>query len=337
MNALKSLAIILLSFLLFLSLFVFGIAFTVNSTVLNPDFVADEVDNINVSALVRELTEEQVNELLATQVEFLKETINDEVDKIGIPSILREPVKEQLNELLAELSESLPETIYAVIADQEPWLKAQARVAIYAGYDFLFENTDSLSLVIPLEPLKEDLRDSLWQTFQQSLPSELFGLIPALLEPYFNEFYQEFTVFIPSEFELNESFIPPEAMTQIILIRQGINYFQVGYNLLIGFIVLLILGIILINRKIRSTTRELGVNFLIYGVLMYAGIFLAGYWIPVQLPLAMIPSSLQMWVLQLANDILAPLKIFSLGLLAGGAVLIAISFVLNLRHAEEGS
>jgi len=299
MNVLKGLAIILLSFLLFLSLLVFGIAFMVNSTVLNPDFVADEVDNIDVSALVRELTEDQLNELLPEEALFSEETI------------------------------------YSFITNQEPWLKAQARTAIYAGYDFLFEKTDSLSLVIPLEPLKEDLRDSLWQTFQQDLPQELLGLPASLLEPYFNEFYREFTFFIPSEFELNESFIPPEAMTQITQVRQGINYFQFGYNLLIGFIVLLILGIILINRNLRSTTRELGINFLIYGVLMYAGIFLAGYWIPVQLPLAIIPSSLQVWALQLANDILAPLKIFSLGLLVGGAVLIAVSFVFNSRHAEE--
>lgn len=301
MNVLKGLAVILLSFLLFLSLFVFGIAFTVNSTVLNPDFVADEVDNIDVSALVRELTEDQLNELLPQDTLLLKETI------------------------------------YSFITNQEPWLKEQVRGAIYAGYDYLFEKTDSLSLVIPLEALKEGLRDSLWQTFQQDLPQELLDLPPSLLEPYFNEFYQEFTVFIPSEFELNESIIPPEVMTQIIQVRQGISYFQLGYNLLIGFIVLLILGIFLINRNLRSTTRELGINFLIYGVLMYAGIFLAGYLIPVQLPLAVIPSSLQMWVLQLANDILAPLKIFSLGLLAGGVVLIAISFVLNLRHAEEDS
>lgn len=301
MNVLKGLAVILLSFLLFLSLFVFGIAFTVNSTVLNPDFVADEVDNIDVSALVRELTEDQLNELLPEEALFLEETI------------------------------------YSFITNQEPWLKEQARGAIYTVYDYLFEKTDSLSLVIPLEALKEGLRDSLWQTFQQDLPQELLDLPPSLLEPYFNEFYQEFTVFIPSEFELNESIIPPEVMTQIIQVRQGISYFQLGYNLLIGFIVLLILGIFLINRNLRSTTRELGINFLIYGVLMYAGIFLAGYLIPVQLPLAVIPSSLQMWVLQLANDILAPLKIFSLGLLAGGAVLIAISFVLNLRHAEEDS
>lgn len=301
MNVLKGLAVILLSFLLFLSLFVFGIAFTVNSTVLNPDFVADEVDNIDVSALVRELTEDQLNELLPQDTLLLKETI------------------------------------YSFITNQEPWLKEQARSVIYTVYDYLFEKTDSLSLVIPLEALKEGLRDSLWQTFQQDLPQELLDLPPSLLEPYFNEFYQEFTVFIPSEFELNESIIPPEVMTQIIQVRQGISYFQLGYNLLIGFIVLLILGIFLINRNLRSTTRELGINFLIYGVLMYAGIFLAGYLIPVQLPLAVIPSSLQMWVLQLANDILAPLKIFSLGLLAGGAVLIAISFVLNLRHAEEDS
>ena len=75
MNALKTLSIIFLSFLPFLSLSIFGIVFTVNSTILNSDFVADHVDNIDVSALIRELTEDQLNELLPQDTLLIKETI----------------------------------------------------------------------------------------------------------------------------------------------------------------------------------------------------------------------------------------------------------------------
>ena len=300
MNVLKGLVLGLLSFLLFLSLAVFGIAFTLNSTILNPDFVVSEVDKIEVSPLIREIAEEQIGELLPEEAQFLEEAL------------------------------------YSIISDQEPWLKEQVSAAIYSGYEFLLGETERLSLIISLEPLKEGLRDSLWQAFTQSLPPELIDVPQAQIEQYFNEFYQGFVVLIPASFEVDESFMPPEVMAQIIQARQGIGYFQTGYNALIGFMVLLILGIVLMNRQVRGTTRGLGITFLIYGAIEYAGTFVARQFVPTQLPmLPDIPSSLQMWLLGLFGDILAPLQMFSLGCLIGGAVLLIISFVYRPRLEEE--
>ena len=97
----------------------------------------------------------------------------------------------------------------------------------------------------------------------------------------------------------------------------------------------LILGIILTNRNLRRTTRGLGIILLILGVLFYGGIFLAGYLIPAQLPLEMIPSSLQSLVLQLAEYILSPLKFFSLSLLIGGILLFTVSFFFGSHGVKE--
>ena len=364
MKVLKGLALSLLSFLLFLSLAVFGIAFTMKSTVLNPDFVAAEADKINVSSLVRELAEEQINEQLPQEFWFLKETL------------------------------------YSSVADLEPSLKGQLNAGIYTFYDFMLGGSESLSFTVSLEPLKEDLRDSMWQAFSEQLlpalpslledqikayldqhyqeliaqipseylppelaglpeeqvkayitqhyqeiigqipeeylPPELTGLLENQLEQYFDQFYQQFAVLIPSSFEFNESFIPPDAMEQIIMTRQYIGYFQLGYNLLIGFMALLVLGIILINRDVRSITRGLGITFLTYGAFEYAGILVAKYFIPTSLPmLPQIPSSLQMWLLGLFGDFLSPLEMFSLGILIGGVALIIASFFFKPRLAEE--
>ena len=57
MNVLKNIAVAILCFLLFLSLTVFGIAYTVQSTVLSPDFIGEQIDNIPVSDIVREYVE----------------------------------------------------------------------------------------------------------------------------------------------------------------------------------------------------------------------------------------------------------------------------------------
>ena len=362
MKILKGFGLSILSFLLFLSLSVFGMAFMLNSTLLNPDFVVAEVDKIDVSTLVRELAEEQISEQLPEEALFLKEAI------------------------------------YDVIDDQEPWLKEQLNTAIYSGYDFFLGKSERLNISISLEPLKESLKESLWQTFsdylssdpsalpedlikpfldqylqefatqipKEYLPPELANLpedqlkmylnqhfqelmeqipmeqllqelAPALeeqLKPYFDQYYQEFAAQIPSELAVDESSIPPEAMEQILMIRQVIGYFQTGYIYLIGFMVLLVLGIILIHRNVRGATRGLGITCLIYGALEFAGVYFARNYIPTSLPLD-IPSPLQVWTMGLISDLLAPLQTFSLGVLIAGVVLLVVSFVYKPRLAED--
>jgi len=300
MNFLKGLALSLLSFLLFLSLGVFGTVYMLNSTFLNPDFVVSEVDKIPVASLIREMTEEQIGGQLPPEAEFLEETI------------------------------------YGVIADQEPWLKEQVNAGIYSFYDFLLGKSERLSMIISMEPLKESLRDSMWQTFTQSLPPQLSGLPQAQIEQYFNEYYQQLSEQIPSSFEVDESFIPPEVMAQLVQARQYISYVQTVYYALIGLMVLLILGIILLRRNVKDATRGLGITFLIYGAIEYAGIWATNHFAPTYFPLAEIPSSLQTWLLQFLNDFLAPLQTFSIGLMAAGAALIIVSIVYpRLRPAEE--
>jgi hypothetical protein len=299
MKVLKGFGLVILSFLLFLSLSVFGIAFMINSTLLNPDFVAAEVDKIDISALVIEITEEQIGEQLPEEVLFLKEAF------------------------------------YKVISDQEPWLKEQVNTAIYSGYDYFLGKSEGLNIVISLEPLKANLKDSLWQSFHEYLPSELFDQPEDQLKSYFDQYYQEIAGQIPSEFTVDESSIPPEAMEQMLLVRQNIHSFQTYYYYLIGFMVILAAGIVLINRNVRGSARGLGIIFLIYGVLEFAGVYLASNLAPTSLPLHDIPLSLQPWLMGIYSDLLVPLQMFSLGALIGGVVLLVVSFVYKPREEED--
>ena len=299
MNVLKGLLLSLLSFLLFLSLAVFGIAFTLNSTLLNPEFVSAEVDKLDLSVIIRELTEEEIDEQIPEEMWFLKEEL------------------------------------YNVISDLEPALKEQADAAIYSSYDFLLGKSERLSLVISLEPMKETLRDKLKQTLLQNLPPELAAAPPEMVEQYLDQYYQQFAGFIPSSFEFDESYVPPETMAQIMQARQYISYFQTGYYALMGFMVLLVLAIIFIQRDVRRITRGLGTTLLIYGAIEFAGLYVARNYLPTSLPLDQIPSSLQMWALGLVSDVLAPLQAFSLGMLIGGVVLLVVSFVYRSRAAAD--
>jgi hypothetical protein len=299
MNFWKGLAVSLLSFLLFLSLALFGMAYTLKSTLLNPDFVVTQVDRIEVSSLTKEITDEYIKSQLPPEAEFLEEPIYSFIDK------------------------------------NEPWLKEQVKAGIHSFYDFMLGESERLSLVISLGPLKENLREELWLSMQQNVPVEFTGLPEAAIEQYFNEVYGIFAEQIPSSVELDESLIPADVMTQLIKARQYIGYFQLGYNLLIGFMVLLVLGIILINRDVKNTTRGLGVPLLTYGVIEYAGIWASKYFAPSLIPQQWVPPQLQAWLLQLTDDVLAPLEMFSIGMMVGGAALIIVSFVYRRRREEE--
>jgi len=295
MKFLKGLALAILGFLLFLSLSVFGLALTLNQTILNPGFVASEVNKLDISSLAEEFLAEQIPQ---AEEAYMVEAVND------------------------------------TIADLEPWIKEQVSTVIYSGYDYLEGRSQSLSLAISSEPIKDSLRGNLREAMLQSLPPELAGLPPAEIEQYFNEFYQQIDEGIPSTFELDEALLGVEVLAQLELVRQGIGYFHIVFNALIGFILLLILLIILTHRQVRGSTRGLGTTFLTCGVLSYAGAFVAKNIAGTQLTQLDIPAYLQAWMPQLVKDTLAPLEIYSIGLAATGVVLLIVSFVYKRHEAK---
>lgn len=299
MKVLKGLALGLLSFFLFLSLSVFGLALTINQTVLNPDFVVSGVNKLDISSLAGEFLSEQIP--LEGEQELVAGVLDD------------------------------------TIADLEPWIKEQASAVIYAGYDYLLGESQSLNLVISTEQLKETLRDNLKSAFKQSLPPEFAGLPQDMIDAEFDKYYQEFAEQIPPTFDLGEN-ITPEVMTTLEQARQIISYIQIAYQALIALILVLIAGIILIHRQVRGATRQLGITFLTYGVPGFASIFILKNYAMAQLTQFMtqpgFPASLQAWLPQLLNDSVAPLEMFSLGILIGGVALLVASFVYKPRETS---
>ncbi|MFC2032983.1 hypothetical protein ACFLUB_00455 [Chloroflexota bacterium] len=307
MKILKGFALVVLSLLLFLSLSVFGIAYTLNSTLLNPDFVVDEVEKLDISSIAGDLLAEQIGENLPEEARFLEGTVSTIVSEI--------------------------------ISAQEPWIKEQAGAAIHSGYDFLLGKSETLALTISLESLKEDLgaslRESMKPLIMASLPPELAKAPQALIDQYVDEFYEQFAGEIPSEIDIDESFIPPEAMVQIIQARQIIGYFQTGYYGLIGLMILLLLVVVLIGRRLRCIALTLGITFLLYGAIQYAAVFFGKDISLMYLPLHEVPSAVQTWLLSAVDDFIKPLEVFSLGVLAGGIVLLVVSFFVKPGESAE--
>ena len=389
MKFLKNLALGLLSFLLFFSLAIFGFAFMVDSTALNPDFVTAELNRLDMSSLVEELIDivpppeipnlnKVINETITSIEPLVKEQassaiysvydyllgktqnpdlalilrdtflstnfVSSLVDNIDISSLAGVFLSQQLAEAIPVEIANLDEYIADAITEAEPSLKEQIVAAADPVFDYLLMESQTLNASISLEPLKEILRDKLLQAFLESPPPELATIPQNMRELYFSQFYQEFSEEIPSTFQLDESVIGTDAPSNIAKAlaaaeevleqaRQYIGYFQLGYTLLIVFMSLLVLGIILIIRRVKDVTRRLGIPLLTYGAVEYAGIWVAKYFMSEQTPLANIPllpevpPYLEAWMFRFTDNLLHPLEMFSLALLIGGAVLTIVSFV----------
>jgi len=205
----------------------------------------------------------------------------------------------------------------------------------------------------------EQYFDDYYQELIQDIPSTIVideNMLGADLPAQIDELFSDLAQMMPASFNIGEMLaevIPAGQITDALTEAEGklaevrqdidealaeaeegleqarkyIGYFQLGYKILIGFIVLLILGIIFTNRQVKGATRKLGTIFLTCGVPWFAGIFVGKYFAGKQIAQLDIPSYFQELLPRLVNDFSAPLQWFSLGLLIGGVVLIVVSFV----------
>jgi hypothetical protein len=139
MGFLKVFATVIFCIILFVALLGFSVAFLVNGTVLSNNFVASEVDNMPISSIARDVVEDQIGDQLPENADFLKEVA------------------------------------YRIIEKQEPWIKTQLQNAITAGYDYLYDKTDTLLISVPMTELKTDLSTTLWPEAKDYLHEELAG------------------------------------------------------------------------------------------------------------------------------------------------------------------
>jgi hypothetical protein len=363
MTAWKSILVGILSFLLLFSISIFGISFMVNSTAMNPDFISGLVEEADITQLANDFAEEELIDEIPEDIPFLEDVI------------------------------------YDVIADHEPWLKEQFSAAVHDGYDYLLDKTENLEIRIPLESLKESVRESAWRHFMERLPEwisgpddeglkgliydniyEFAGELPGiyipddysmlseaqlrqyvdmyfqdiesqivdsqlspslkaqiedLLLPYFNEYYDELVEEIPAEFVVNEDEISSDTMETLETAKQWVGVFKTVFYALIGFMVLLIAGIVLIYRNVKDSTRSLSITFLVYGVVEFAAVMVALYLVPNYFPIDDWPVSIQNFITDAYSRVLAPLQWFSLGILIAGVALLLTSIFYRRGKATE--
>ncbi|MBI2850018.1 MAG: hypothetical protein HYX80_03130 [Chloroflexi bacterium] len=395
MTFLKNLAIILFCLLLFLSLTVFGLAFTVKSTVLNPDFVTGELNRLEISALVKE------NVPIENQPELpnLNETINQAVSKlepelkkqstsainsvydyllgkkpepdlrstlrttflsadfvtslvnsVDVSPFIAGAISQQIAQEIPIEIPNLDRYISEAVASAEPVLKQQVIAISGPVFDYLLGISPTLKTSISLAPALENLRGTLRQAFINSPPPgfEIGGMpisaIPRELRAAaFDQLYQEFIRGIPTTYPIDETIIDAQLRADIAQgiadaednLRQARQYvarFQQVYAMLLAFIALTALGIILLVRNVKKISLYLSIPTLISGAVLYAGTLVIKNIISTKLDLSEIPPRLEPWLLQLIDDAIKPLEIFSLVILFIGAALVVTLFVYKRKQ-----
>jgi len=270
---------------------------------------------------------------------FSTDFIVSVMDKLDLATLVGENLQKQFaQEIPPEMTGYLEEPLNNTLKELEPWMKEQIRYAADPMLDYLLGRSPGFSIEISLEPVLASLEDNLREAFRENMPPELAAIPPAMFDQYFDQFYQEFTQGLPASLVIDQSLFGTEMPAQITQMltnaevmlaegRQYVSYFQQGYNILIGFILLLILGIVLLHREVKGSSRQIGTTLVTFGAFEYIGILIAKYFGVDQLTTLPVPASLQAWLAEFVTDLMAPLEVFSLACLIGGVVLIIVSFV----------
>lgn len=191
-------------------------------------------------------------------------------------------------------------------ADLEPWIREQWHTVIYGTYDYLLGKSERLSVVIDLEPVRESLGESMGAA----------GLIPATVE-------------------INATMIramSPEAMDMLEQAKRYVGYEQLAYRISIGAMVGIIVGLIFLHRRrVKGATRSIGSACLSCGIPAFIGTLVIGGSIGALMARFGLPVQLQSWLSQSLGALMAPMKMYSIGLMVAGITLLVVSTVYKER------
>ena len=285
-------------FLLFDALVFLGIVITLNLTVLNPDFVTSELDKLDVYSVVIEQAKAQL------------------------------PGQEFID----------AETVDEIVTELKPWFEEQADKVIRDVYAYL-KGEQELNLVISLEPVRAAVKENVREAMLESLPPELQGVPQSQIDEYMSQIYTGIDNVIPATFQLNETSAGQQITAQLEQVKEVIGYVDTTYKALIALAVLLVLLIALVHWwQPKPITRSIGITFILVGVAGILGSLLDVLIIQALSRLAGESSlllGLQAKLPQLAADLTAPIRMYGIGFLSAGVVLVVISVLF--RSPETSS
>ena len=292
MNAVRGFFSGVFCFLLFDVLVFLGLIISLNLTVLNPDFVISKLDELDVYSVVIEQAKAQL------------------------------PGQEFID----------AETVDKIVNELTPWFKEQTDDVIRDVYAYLKEDRE-LNVVISLEQVRTVVKENIREAVLNSLPPQLQGVPQNVIDTFMSQLYEGVDSFIPATFQLSETSVGQRVAAQLQQVKQVVGYIDTVYKTLIIVAVVLVLLIALAHWwQPKPITRSIGITFILVGAACIIGSLL-DVWLVQALSRLVGESSmllgLQSKLPQLASDLTAPVRMYGIGFLGSGIVLVAISFLFR--------
>jgi hypothetical protein len=179
MNVLRGLGTVVCSLLLFLAISVLSVAFLLNSTVLSPKFMNAQIEKLDTSEIARDLIDDDLKDQLPQNSEFLLDV-----------SVI-------------------------IIKNEDALIKTQVTDVINDAYAYLLGDTDTLQLSISLAAIKQDLKDTIWDTAIAYLKSKTANMT----EAEFNAYILDIADQVPQDTLPAELLALPQAVRDEVIIQ----------------------------------------------------------------------------------------------------------------------
>ena len=286
------------------------------------------------------------------------------IDNVDIKTLTHD----MLNDQFGPLPEGITLTsdqFDRIVTLLEPTIKNNLKTAVCPIADYIVGKTTSFNVTVSFQSVLPSFKPIIREAFLANLPAELQSATPAQIDQAVDVYWNDFQDTLPSTFTFNETMLgagmntsmdktftnledglskaregidnaTTGAENQLSAVRVYIGYFRAAFFTLIALILIIIGGIALIHRSVKGACRSLGINFLIYGALEFAGIMVIRYVIPVIIKqnTTDIPKMLADLIPKLIQHLTSPLFTVSLVCLIGGIILIVVSVVYPSMKAK---
>lgn len=157
MQILKGIALGLVCFFLFIVLPLLGLAYTANSTAVNPQFAASEIRKLDIAELGRDV----------------------------------------IVDLLPAEDQPYASAVDATLTEMKPWIDQQTDTAVKGVYAYLNGESDDINIDIQTGPFEQSLVDNFTADFLKAPPPEYVKLSNAQKAQYLAQSQKELTDLFP--------------------------------------------------------------------------------------------------------------------------------------------
>lgn len=272
------------------------------------------------------------------------EAVIDEIEiAILVSSIFEERMDEAAPEELKVFGD-LAHTMEQAISQNEEMIKEQLKEASGDVADYIMGKTDSFSVEIDASPVLESMQGPMYDNFLETPPGYLEGEPAELIQQEFEEFFEQFSEELPVNIELNEEVVGADLPDQVAgLIGdmesamgeiRGASSVITLVLVLSGVFALLFAGlIVLIHRRAVGATLNLGIVFLLSGILALTAVLVGRNVVSAQIAReGEIPAEMAAWLGNLVSSAFTPLLITSIVYLAASLLLLVACIIFRQRQ-----